>query len=495
MTILTLIYVAAAVFVLFGAAIFVHEFGHFWVARKLGMKVEEFAIGFGPKICSWNRDGIQYSLRWIPAGGFVKLPQMITSESLEGQTKTKVSTNDGTSNGTTKESIEGKSPEEIPPAPPLHKILVAFAGPLMNVVFAFFLATIIYFVGLPVPVNPPIIGYVEPGSTEAKLGIREGDIIKSVDGKKINSWQDVVMDTVVARKATMPVVIEHDGKEQSFNLQATTDNAIGLKMLNLDPRDHPQVMKVMPATPADKAGLQAKDVILSFAGVPVASREQLIELIHKRGGQTTELRVQRGPQKITLNVTPTFDPETKFGQIGVMLGSDATQVYIVQKPGPTPWENVDGVVEQTFMVISALVHSHQTGVGPKDLTGPVGILSMLAVSVKTDYRLALNFLVLLNMNLAIINLLPIPVLDGGHIVMSMIGSLSVVRRIRRHPASVKFVDYLITGFAMLLISFMLYVTFFDVKRWSLFRAMFNTDAQIEQTTVPAAAPHPPPPVK
>ena len=467
MTILTIIYVVAAVFVLFGAAIFVHEFGHFWVARKLGMKVEEFAIGFGPKIYSWERGGIQYSLRWIPAGGFVKLPQMVTSEALEGQTT-----------------------ESVPPAPALHKILVAFAGPFMNVVFAFVMATIIYFVGLPVPVNPPIIGYVEPGSAEAKLGIQEGDVIKAVDGKTINSWQDVMIDTVVARTSTMPVVIEHDGKEHSYQLLATTDNAIGLKMLNLDPRDHPQVMQVMSHTPADKAGLQAKDVILSFAGVPVASREQLIDLIHKRGGQATELRVQRGAQKITLSVTPTLDPETKFGQVGVMLGSDSTQVYIVQKPGPTPWENVHGVVDQTFMVISALIHSHQTGVGPKDLTGPIGILSMLAVWVKTDYRLALNFLVLLNMNLAIINLLPIPVLDGGHIVMSLIGSFSFVRRIRRHPVSIKFVDYLITGFAMLLISFMLYVAFFDIKRFPLFHAMFNSSAQIEQTTSPATAPPP-----
>ena len=162
------------------------------------MKVEEFAIGFGPKIYSWKRDGIEYSLRWIPAGGFVKLPQMVTSEALEGKTDH----GDG---------LMGEAP--VPPAPPLHKILVAFAGPFMNVVFAFAIATVIYFVGLPVPVNPPIIGYVEPGSAEAKLGIHEGDIIKSVDGKPIDSWQNVVMDTVVARTATLPVVIEHDGQE------------------------------------------------------------------------------------------------------------------------------------------------------------------------------------------------------------------------------------------------------------------------------------------
>src|SRR5271154_2508353 len=171
MTILNIIYVIVAVMVAFGASIFFHEFGHFWVARKLGMKVEEFAVGFGPKIYSWKRDGIEYSLRWIPAGGFVKLPQMITAEALEGH-----------------------SDEPIPPASPLHKILVAFAGPLMNVIFAFAIATVIYFVGLPVAVNPPIIGYIEPNSPEAKLGIQSGDKIISINNQKVNSWQDVVMD-------------------------------------------------------------------------------------------------------------------------------------------------------------------------------------------------------------------------------------------------------------------------------------------------------------
>ena len=112
--ILSWVYVVAAVILLFGAAVFVHEYGHFWMARRRGMKVDGFAIGFGPKIYSWVRDGVEYSVRWIPAGGFVKLPQMITSEALEGSS----------------------AQEQVPPAAPLSKILVAFAGPAMNFVFA-----------------------------------------------------------------------------------------------------------------------------------------------------------------------------------------------------------------------------------------------------------------------------------------------------------------------------------------------------------------------
>src|ERR1017187_6559214 len=294
MTLLNIIYVIAAVLAAFGASIFLHELGHFWVARKLGMKVEEFAVGFGPKIHSWKRDGIEYSLRWIPAGGFVKLPQMITSETLEGH-----------------------ADEQIPPAPPLHKILVAFAGPFMNVVFAFAIATVIYFVGLPVAVNPAIVGYVEPNSAEAKLGIQEGDRIVSVNGEKVKSWQDVVLNTIVARTSLLPVVIEHDGRESTYQLKATTDNAIGLKLLNLDPRDHPEVLEVISGSAAEKAGLKQRDHIISFAGVPIASRDQLIDLIRKRGGQPTEMRVDRGTEKVVLNITPTVDPTTKNGRIGI----------------------------------------------------------------------------------------------------------------------------------------------------------------------------------
>lgn len=456
MTILNIIYVIGAVLVLFGAAIFIHEFGHFWVARKLGMKVEEFAVGFGPKIHSWKRDGIEYSIRWIPAGGFVKLPQMITSEALEGQ-----------------------SVEKVPPAPPWHKILVAFAGPFMNVVFAFAIATVIYFVGLPIPVNPAIIGYVEPGSAEAKLGIQEGDRIVSVNGEKVKSWQDVVLDTVVARTSLLPVVIEHDGRESTYQLQATTDNAIGLKQLNLDPRDHPEVMEVISGSAAERADLKQGDRIISFAGVPIAGREQLIDLVRKRGGQLTEMWIDRGAQKVALNITPTVDPTTKTGRIGVAFGMSSTQIYIVQKPGPTPLEQVRDVIDKTFATIGALIHSRETGVGAKDLSGPVGILAILANAVNSDYRLALSFLVLLNINLTIINLLPIPVLDGGHILMA------IIEKIRRRPLSIKFVEYTTTGFAVLLISFMLYVTFFDIKRFSLFRAMFKSDVQIQQSAPPA----------
>ncbi len=466
--ILNIIYVVVAVVLLFGAAVFVHEFGHFWMARRRKMKVEAFAIGFGPKILSWTRDGIEYSWRWIPAGGYVKLPQMITSEALEGN----------------------NASENIPPAPPGSKILVAIAGPFMNGVFAFVIAGLIYLVGLPELVNPPIIGYVSPDSDEAKLGIREGDKIVSVNREPVKSWQDVQTITMLARTNVLPVVIEREARRTTYYLAAKANEAwdTKLKLLNLEPRDHPVIKSVEAGGPADKAGLKLNDEVISFGGVPILNQDQLVKLIRKRPGETTEIVLKRGVQKVALHVTPMGEGENKRGRIGVALEPSAKMVYVEKRPGPNPWDQVKDVWRKTMDTFGALFHSKQTGVGIGDLSGPPGILAMLAAQINTDYRLALSFLVLLNINLAILNLLPVPVLDGGHILIAMIEALM------RRPVNVRVLEYTTTAFAVLLISFMAYVSFNDVKRFRLFKSMFQRETQIEQAdkkpeaNAPAPAP-------
>jgi regulator of sigma E protease len=458
--ILNILYVFIVVLLLFGASIFVHEFGHYWVARKRGMKVEAFAIGFGPKVFGWVSDGIEYSLRWIPAGGYVKLPQMITSQQLEGA-----------------------ADANIPPAPPLSKILVALAGPVMNVIFAFAVAGVIYFVGLPEPVNPSIIGYVEPGSPEAKLGIQEGDRIISVDNRPVTSWEQIREITIFARTNVLPVTITHEGKTNTYQLTAQVSE-IGGKFLNLDPKQHPIIGKITESDgPAAKAGLKEGDEFVSFAGIPAVNHVTLVDMIHKRADQPTEAVVKRDGKLVTLTITPTPQGSSKEGHIGIMWSDNL--VYVVKKPGPTPIEQISTVWRRTIDTFGALFHSKQTGVSVKDLSGPPGILAMLAAQVNTDFRLAMSFLVLLNINLAMLNMLPIPVLDGGHILMA------IIEKIRRRPLSVRFVEYTTTGFAILLISFMLFVSFNDVtKRFGIFRAMFNHGAKIEeQQPQPAPAPN------
>ncbi|MEI7936348.1 MAG: RIP metalloprotease RseP [Verrucomicrobiota bacterium] len=461
MFVLNVIYVVAAMLLLFGAAVFVHEYGHYWMALRRGLKIEGFSIGFGPKIVSWMRDGVEWSWRWIPAGGFVKLPQMVTSDAIEGKATEPV--------------------EKLPPVSPWSKILVAFAGPMMNVIFGIVIAFLLWGVGIPVQVSPPIIGYVDPGSPEAKLGIQPGDQILSVDGKSISSWHDIQETTILARSTNLAVVIMRAGKfTNTYELTTVVSEALGLKVLNLDPRDHPVIKNVRADSPAEAAGLKAGDEILVFAQVPLHGADQFIKLVQKCPGETKDIVVKRDGQRTTLKVTPRLDGSAKVGRIGAEIGTGRPIYRIEHIP---PWIQIGTVLDRTVSTFSALAHSKQTGVGLKDLSGPPGILAMLAAYVNSDWRLALSFLVLLNINLAIINLFPMPVLDGGHIVMALI------ERLFGRPLPYRLVEYTTTAFAVLLIGFMLIVSWNDFKRFSLFRSMFNSQGVTieKQDSQPAGA--------
>ncbi len=560
--VLNILYVAAVVLLLFGAAIFVHEFGHFWVARRRGLKVEEFAIGFGPVIWSKEKDGILYSIRAIPAGGFVKLPQMITSEAIEG-------------------TAAGEQP--LAPVSPLSKILVAFAGPFMNVVFAVVIATVLWAVGLPKPVNDPVIGYVEKGSAEEKAGIQPGDRILAIGGSPVSTWQDIILGVLDQKTADITVTFQQGN--QTVTKVLKSDSTGGrFKMLKLDDSEALPVQSVKAAGPFEAAGVRAGDTVVAVNGVPVFSHfhfldqlfakpdaEAQITVVRKEGNQTltvklpesagirvgavpvpkigtwsrfwmwTGLKEQQEPkptpamvaglqagdlvlragderltstrhlislvqqhpeQEVTLHITrdgkampikitPRKNLETGAVQIGVMLEQEPgvtfavpQMKYSVVKPGPTPWAQITDVWNKTVTTISALFRSKETGVGAKDLSGPVGILGMLSIFVNTDFRLALSFLVLLNINLAVLNLLPVPVLDGGHIL------LSIIERIRNKPVSMRVQEYATTAFAVVLLSFMVYVTFFDLQRVPLFSELFNRDTAVEQQ-VPGGSPKAP----
>lgn len=487
-TVINYALVALAVVLMFGASIFVHELGHFWMALRRRMKVEAFAIGLGPKIYSRVQNGIEYSIRWIPACGFVRLPQMYTSEALEGSSQPGTP---GSSASTAQDAPVAAAGATVPTTPqapldatPGSKILVALAGPAMNLVFAFVIATVIYFVGLPMLVNPSVIGKMDPDSPEAKMGIRERDRIVVFEGKPVKSWEEINMAVVLARTNVFTAVVERDGQRQSYQLTAKSNPDIGLKWLNLDPYEHPVVGAVESGMPAEKAGLRKGDRFLSFDRVPVVSQEHLIELVKRSEGKLSDVVVEREGQKVALQVTPRYDAKTKRGRMGVVF---AGGVYEVMKPGPTPWAQIYSVWDRTISTISAVIHSKQTGVKASDFTGPVGILASMAIEANTDYRRALNFLVLLNVSLAMLNLFPFPVLDGGHIVMA------IIEKIRRRPLSMKFVEYAYTGFAVVLISFMLYVTFFDFRRLPLFKALLQRGSQVVEsvessgTNVPAPA--------
>jgi len=460
MVILTTIYVIAAVLLLFGAAIFVHEWGHFFVARKCGMKVEEFAIGFGKILWKREKDGILYTVRAIPAGGFVKLPQMLTSEALEGKNE--------------------EDTEPLPEISPWAKIAVAVAGPIMNIVFAVVLATVIYFVGLPKMITPPVVGNLSEESPEYELGIREGDIVTKIDGKAIPSWEEAYELTALSLTNRFEVTFLRDNDEFTRVLTSSpVSDEIPIRTLDLPSKYPPIVGRVLDGQAADEAGLKADDKIVSLGGIPIGGQGQLIDELQKNGGKATEIVVRRDGKEVSLPITPRMIEDKVM--IGVQFGR-GPRVYIERHPGPTPWENISEVGSLMWRTLYALFHKAETGVGVSDLSGPVGILAMLGAMVKTDYRLALNFLVLLNVNLAILNMLPIPVLDGGHTIMGLIEGIFR----RKIPAKLQ--EWATTGFALALISLMVYVTFHDVfMRRGIFVDMFNSDTEVQAPADPAPA--------
>jgi len=460
---LSWLYVIAAVVLLFGATVLVHELGHFWMARRRGMKIGSLSIGFGPEIFGWTRNGVAYAWRLIPAGGYVTLPQMLATE----------------------EDDSAKGTATLPRVAPGSKILVAFAGPVMNVMFAVAIAVAVYFLGLPIRVNPAIIGQVPVGSPEAGMGLRAGDRIVAVNGHPVKSWQDVQQTVALARTNVLPVTIARHGAQTTFHLTARFNQQLGLKLLDLFPEEHPTIARVLRASPAAKAGLKPGDEVVGCAGVPVVGADQLIDLLKNRPGEPTPMEVMRGRERVHLTVTPALNPVAKAGMIGVVITPNATVVYQVQAPGPPPWKLVGQACQQIYDSIAALVHWRQTGVGLEDLSGPPGILAILAAEVKTDYRLALKFMVLLNLSLGVLNLLPVPVLDGGHIL------LALVEQLRGRPASARFQATATNVFATLLISFVLYVSYNDiVNRFSLFRSILTQQAQIESGSRHTNAPPP-----
>jgi len=431
------IYPALLVVFFFGLTIFVHELGHFLVAKRRRMKIERFSIGFGPKIWSYVKDGIDYRVSWFPFGGYVALPQMSPMEAIEGKSES--------------------SSEELPPAPPASKIMVAFAGPIMNIVLAVLLAAIVWQVGLSVPINPSVVGWVEPGSREEQLGIRAGDRIVQVNDRPVKTWMDIQRAVAVSREPTVKVIIERDGHRTEYLLETELNQMFGLKTINLYSQGRPYASSFQPDSPAEHAGMMAGDKFLSIEGIPVSSSQELRELVGKRAGMPTEVKVMRDGRVVTLIVIPHVDEKEKVGRMGVLLDDELE--YKVVQPGPTPLRQFRDVFGLMGDTVYALIHAKQTGIGPRSLSGPVGIAGgWWEEIIRGGVRRGLWFAVLLNINLAIINLLPLPILDGGHILFA------VVEAIRRKPLNARFVHATSTAFAVLLISFMLYVTWYDFQR-------------------------------
>ncbi|MFH1499540.1 MAG: RIP metalloprotease RseP [Verrucomicrobiota bacterium] len=456
---LTFLWSALMIAVFFGGSIFVHELGHFLAARKRGLKVERFSIGFGPRIAGWKgKDGVDYRLSLLPFGGYVALPQLADMSAIEG-----------------KSEKPDPSAEALPPITYTTKVIVFVAGAVFNLLFAFALASVLWFVGQPVSKEDQTtrVGHVQPvvtltdGSTvpgpALEAGIRQGDVILKVDGKSVATFNDI--NTLVALgagrtaedKPSVELTVLRDDQTLLVPVIPAYSGDEAIREIGIEPAVQPMVADVMSGTPAEAAGLQPGDTILALDGQPAEYISFVSEYLRLHGANPVRVTYEREGQTGELTVTPrmTMPPgaTAPVPLIGVSLGGNysRTLVHIA------PWQQMWNHAVTTWRTLSSLVHP-KSDIGPSKLSGPVGIARVFHITAQIDIRLVLWFTVLVNVNLAMLNLLPIPVLDGGHI------AFATVAKLRGRPLPMQAIATVQSVFMVLLFTMILYVTFFDFRR-------------------------------
>jgi regulator of sigma E protease len=447
--VLRVIFILLEVVILFNLLIVVHELGHFLAARWRGLVIEKFGVWFGKPLWKKTINGVEYSLGSLPLGGFVALPQLAPMDIIEGETDT-----DRT---------------KLPPISVLDKIIVAVAGPLFSLLLALVFATLVWAVGHPVGEADmtTIIGYVEPGSPGEKAGLKAGDKILEVDGKRVTRFSgmndSVIWNVIRSEGDTIPFVVDRNGRRFSFSVvpyKAATGGwrRKSVRQVLIYPASRPMIEQVEADSPAANAGLQPGDVIRGFNGQPMYNAIALADFIRQHPHEELKFDVQRGSRRFETAVRPV--PMMTRGKMvpRIGIGWDTTgQVTIAH---PNPIEQVYDSVTSTLNTIEA-VASPKSDVKLQHLSGPVGIVRIYYLLFESDrgWQLALWFSVILNVNLAILNMLPIPVLDGGHIV------LALVEAVRRKPVNIRVLEIVQTGCAVLIIGYIAYISFFDVGDW------------------------------
>lgn len=455
---LKFIYCTVMVLLLFNLTIFVHEYGHYLLARWRKLKVDEFSLWFGPPIWQKKIGDVLFSLRSIPLGGYVKLPQLQPDDPIEGKSDT--------------------PKEELPYAKPIDRIPTLFAGSFFNMLFAIFIASILWVVGIPVDKSftDTTIGYVPEKSVEEAAGMRVGDKIVAINGIAVQDWLDIKAETVFADSTAIDVSVIRNGKTETVRFEPSK-NVLGIREIQSEPKQTIVVHELVSGMPAEKAGFQIGDAMVSFEGQEVLTLSQLMTSIATRPGKECSVVVDRQGSHVALRVTPEYNAGAKKGMIGVQFGDSETALI-----HPNPIKQITEVVLQMTRIVNAIFHQKETGIGVKDLSGPIGIIDMLYKAVASDIRLALYFLVLLNVNLAIINLLPLPVLDGGHIVFTLL------EWVRKKPLNQRLMEGIQTAFVILLLAFVVYVSFNDVKRLRIMHGFSPKDPKEIGAQAPAAQP-------
>ena len=444
----------ALIIFFFGGSIFVHELGHFLAAKRRGLRVERFSIGFGPKIVAWKRDGVEYRISWIPLGGYVALPQLADMRGVEGEGS---------------EELEG-----LPPISYASKMIVSVMGAVFNLLFAIALSFIIWQFGLPTTdlQTTTQIGFVtetltlkdgtEITSPASYAGLQEGDTIRAIDGKEVDDWGSLLQTLVSGTRRDeydqpkSVLTIERSGESMEIEIYPRVSGEDNVRRIGITPAEPLIVEGTLDNSPAALAGLKSGDVITAIEGQRFYSRYQLQDYLETNRDHAVEFTITRDGDLIERSIQPAEIQITKGGDKAISIG--AFFAYPQKTIHPTPWEQIKKTFVIMYRILGGLVNP-KSDLGIGHMSGPPGIARILWETAQVDIRIVIWFTIIINVNLAIFNLLPIPVLDGGHMLFATIGKL------RGRALPLNFVATAQSMFMILLFSLLIYVSSKDIGRW------------------------------
>jgi len=413
-----------------GLLIFVHELGHFLAARFFKVKVETFSIGFGPKIFSFRCCDTEFAVSLIPLGGYVKMA---------GEDP----------------DTPPSSPEDFYAKPPWQRIVIALAGPLMNLFLAIFLFSVSFMMGRAVPsyqIEEARVGTV----IEKNYPLKSGDVIEKVNGEKVKNWKELSKLIAVNPDKELNLTVLRNGKEVKVKVKTGMDEKNGIGTLKVVPAIKPLIGKVVKDSPAEKAGLKPGDIILKINGKEINSWEDVVKSISKSKGKPVNILILRNGKKLQLTVKPEFNKTFNRYTIGIIPKISYT--FVKYPPLKAFEKGIEEFKSQSSLFFTFLYKLFTGQASIKSLGGPIMIAEVAGKAAQSGLSTFIYFLAFISLQLGYFNLLPLPVLDGGLILLFFIEIL------RKRPLSASFREkFQQAGFALLAL-LMVIVFYNDIMR-------------------------------
>lgn len=416
--------------VVLGIMILVHEFGHFAAAKWFGVRVDVFSIGFGKRVAGFRRGETDYRISALPLGGYVKMAGENPLESRNG------------------------APEEFMSHPRWQRFVIAIAGPAMNIILAVALLTGVFMVHYEHPVfldEPAVIGWVLENSSAAKAGIEQGDRIARIDGVPNPTWEDVMLKVMVNSKQPLDVAIQRGGQIFEKQVPPVTDSA-EYGAIGWLPDQPITVTELESNMPAAKAGLKRGDEIVAVNGTPMRSLFSVIHLLQQNGSKPVEVTVARDGQKLNLEMTPVQTDES--GQKTYRLGFRSEPVHVDKLPFAQALNrSLEENKRYSLLIVDLVRKMVQRKVSIKQMEGPIGIARASGDAARQPgWTPLLSLMAMISLNLGVFNLLPIPILDGGIIL------LLVIESVMRRDISIRLKERIYqTAFVFLLLFFVVVI--------------------------------------